>query len=86
MDKIYCDLAVFLLLSNKCLNIQESRKHLSRLESIGGLGSLVKDISNLEEKSERFGQPGQPEGKVLLYNNTFTTGSLTGKIIWYQTE
>ena len=32
---------------------QESRRHLSRLESLGGLGSLVKDISSLEEKSER---------------------------------
>ncbi|CAB3979442.1 transcription initiation factor TFIID subunit 1 isoform X2 [Paramuricea clavata] len=48
---------------------EESRRHLSRLESLGGLGSLVKDISSLEERSERVNLLDKVGGSVAKAYN-----------------
>jgi hypothetical protein len=45
---------------------KESRRHLSRLESLGGLGSLVKDISSLEERSERVDEVDKVGGLLFF--------------------
>lgn len=65
------------------LSLKESRRHLSRLESVGGLGSLVKDISSLEEKADRYESPEKSEGKILIQSRN--TGNNISKffcLLW----
>lgn len=63
--------------TSSILKNQESRRHLSRLESLGGLGSLVKDISSLEEKSERA--DGLDNVGGLMFSLLFCTLFLCGR-------